>query len=66
MRSLLPTLLAIVICGGVGATLAWFVVAAIGWTGVAGAIVTAIVGTILATAMFAGGIAIMNALRPRR
>jgi len=65
MRSILPSLLAIVICGGVGATLAWFAVDALGWTGVAGAIATAMLAMVLAVAVFAGGIALAKALRPR-
>jgi hypothetical protein len=65
MRSILPSLLAIMICGGIGATLAWFVVDALGWTGVVGAIATAMLAMVLAVAVFASGIALAKALRPR-
>ncbi len=65
MRSILPSLLAIMICGGIGATLAWLIVDALGWTGVAGAIATAMLAMLLAVAVFAAGIALAKALRPR-
>ena len=65
MRSILPSLLAIVICGGFGVTLAWFIIDALGWNGVAGAIATAMLGMFFAVAMFAVGIALAKALRPR-
>ena len=65
MRSILPSLLAIVICGGVGATLAWIAVDALGWTGVSAAIATAMLAMVLAVAGFAAGIALAKALRPR-
>ena len=66
MLSILPSLLAIIICGGIGATLAWFVVDGMDWTGVTAAIVTAILGMIIAVALFAGGIALAKALRLRK
>jgi ABC-type sulfate transport system permease component len=65
MRSILPSVLAIAICGGFGATFAWFLVDTLGWTGVAGAIATAILGMFIAVAMFAVGVALAKALRPR-
>lgn len=66
MLSILPSLLAIIICGGIGATLAWFVVDAMDWTGVTASIVTAILGMVIAVTLFAGGIALAKALRLRK
>ena len=54
--------IAIVICAGIGATSAWLIVSSIGWDGVGGAIATTIVGMVLATLLFAGGVAIGKAL----
>ena len=54
--------IAIVICAGVGATSAWIIVSSIGWDGVGGAIATTIVGMVLATLLFAGGIVLGKAL----
>jgi hypothetical protein len=45
--SFILRLLAIVVCGGGGALLAWLIVAMLGWTGVGGAIAGAIIGMVL-------------------
>src|SRR5882757_8965175 len=55
MLSILPSLLAIIVCGGIGATVAWFAVDAMEWTGVTAAIGTAILAMFIAFALFAGG-----------
>ena len=65
MLSILPSLLAIIVCGGIGATVAWFAVDAMDWTGVTAAIATAILGMFIAVGLFAGGIALAKALRLR-
>jgi hypothetical protein len=61
--SLIFNLLAIVVCGSGGTLLAWLLVSALGWTGVAGALVTAIAGMLVATLLWAGGVALLRALR---
>ena len=66
MRSILSNILGIVICGIGGAVLAWTMVDALGWTGVGGAFVTAVVGMVAATLLWAAGVAIGRMLRPRR
>ena len=66
MRSYLPSVIAILICGIGGAYFAWTLVDALGWTGVGGAIVTAIVGMIAATLLWSVGVAIGKGLRLRK
>ncbi|MEO8738995.1 MAG: hypothetical protein ABI537_04735 [Casimicrobiaceae bacterium] len=61
MLSILPSLLAIIVCGGIGATVAWFAVDAMDWTGVTAAIATTILGMFIAVALFGGGIALAKA-----
>jgi len=58
-------LLAIVVCGGAGGVLAWWLVFSLGWTGVGGAIAAAFLGMVLATLLWAGGVALANALQRR-
>jgi hypothetical protein len=62
MRSILPSVIAILICGVCGAVFAWTVVDALGWTGVGGAIVTAIVGMVSATLLWIAGVSTIKAL----
>jgi hypothetical protein len=57
--------LAIIVCGGTGGLLAWWLVFSLGWTGVGGAFVAAFLGMMLATLLWAGGIALVNALQRR-
>jgi hypothetical protein len=54
--------IAIVICAGIGATVAWFIVSSIGWDGVGGAVATTVVAMVLATLLFAGGVVLGKAL----
>jgi len=63
--SFILRLLAIVVCGGAGGVLAWWLVFSLGWTGVGGAIAAAFLGMFLATALWAGGIALLNAFQRR-
>ena len=56
-------ILAIIACGGTGALLAWLLVFALGWTGVGGAIAATFAGTAVATLLWAGGVALLRALR---
>jgi hypothetical protein len=64
--SVLPYVLrgiAILICGVGGAWFAWTLVDAFGWTGVGGAIVTAMIGMVAATLLWATGVVLGKALR---
>jgi len=62
MLSYLPSAIAILICGFSGALLAWTTVDALGWTGVGGAIVTAIIGMVAATLLWIAGVSAGKAL----
>ena len=66
MLSILPSAIAILACGVAGAVFAWTIADALGWTGVGGAILTAIVGMTMATVLWAAGVAIGNLLGLRR
>jgi hypothetical protein len=61
--SLILNLLAIIVCGGGGALLAWLLVSVLGWTGVAGVLAAAVTGMLAATLFWAGGVALLRALR---
>jgi uncharacterized membrane protein YeaQ/YmgE (transglycosylase-associated protein family) len=63
MLSIIPGIIAVAFCGFVGAFIAWTVVDALGWTGVGGAIVTALIGMIAATLLWIAGVALRRALR---
>jgi hypothetical protein len=63
--SFILRLLAIVVCGGAGGVLAWWLVFSLGWTGVGGAIAAAFLGMVLATLLWASGIALLNAFQRR-
>jgi hypothetical protein len=54
--------IAIVICAGIGAAIAWLLVSSIGWSGVGGAIAATAIGMVLATTLFVGGVALGKAL----
>jgi predicted PurR-regulated permease PerM len=58
MASTLGSILAIIVCGGIGAVAAWLLVSALGWTGTAGAIAAAMIGMVLAAALFVAGVAL--------
>ena len=54
--------IAIVICAGIGAAIAWLIVSSIGWYGIGGAIAATVIGMVLATTLFAGGVVLRKAL----
>jgi hypothetical protein len=54
--------IAIVICAGAGAAIAWMIVSSIGLGGIAGAIAATVIGMVLATALFALGVVLGKAL----
>jgi hypothetical protein len=56
-------LLAIAVCGGGGGLVAWLIVTSLGGNGVGGAIAGAILGMVVATLLWIGGVALIRALR---
>jgi hypothetical protein len=62
MLSYLINAIAILICGVAGAVFAWTVVDALDWTGIGGAIVTAIIGMVAATLLWIAGVSVRKAL----
>jgi hypothetical protein len=54
--------IAILICGGIGAAMAWMIVSSIGWGGIAGALIATAIGMVLATALFVLGIFLARTL----
>jgi L-cystine uptake protein TcyP (sodium:dicarboxylate symporter family) len=54
--------IAIVICAGIGATAAWLIVSSMGLDGVGGALATTAVAMVLATLLFAVGVALGKVL----
>jgi hypothetical protein len=66
MLSIFRSVIAILICGLAGAVIAWTTVDAFGWTGVGGAIVTAVIGMVSATLLWIAGVSTLKALGPRK
>lgn len=60
--SYLPSAIAILVCGAGGAVFAWSIVDALGWTGIGGAIATAVIGMVTATVLWAAGVGIGKVL----
>ena len=60
--SLFVSTIAILICGVAGGYSAWMLVSKLGIDGVVGAFVAAVIGMIVATALWAGGAALLRAL----
>lgn len=60
--SIVGSVLAIVLCGTAGGVAAWALVDALGLDGVAGAIVAAVIGMVVATALWVGGSTLLRAL----
>jgi len=60
--SMLGSILGILICGVAGGFAAWSAVTAWGVDGVLGAIVAAVIGMVVATALWAGGTSLMRVL----
>ena len=53
--SIFGSIVGILVCGVAGGFAAWMIVSALGIDGVTGALVAAVMGMIVATALFAGG-----------
>jgi hypothetical protein len=64
--SFILRLLAIVVCGGGGALIAWLIVSLLGGTGIGGGIASAMIGMVLAMLVWVGGTALIGALRRDR
>jgi hypothetical protein len=62
MASIVGSILAILICGGLGALGAWLLVSGAGLSGVPAAIVAAVVATAIAAALWMAGSALLRAL----
>lgn len=62
MLSIIRSAIAILFCGFGGAFIAWTIVDALGWSGVGGAIVTAIIGMVAATLLWVAGVALRRAI----
>jgi hypothetical protein len=54
--------IAILICAGIGGTIAWMAVSALGLGGILGAIAATVIGMTVATALFSGGVVLGKAL----
>ena len=57
---------AIAVCGLTGALLGWMLILLLEWNGAGGAFAAAAIGMTVATLMFAGCVALSNALAHRR
>ena len=60
--SVLGSVLGILVCGIAGGVAAWMLVAALGVEGVLGALIAAVIGMAVATALWAGGSTLLRAL----
>ena len=60
--SVLGSVLGILVCGVAGGLAAWTLVAALGVEGIAGALLAAVTGMVVATALWAGGSTLLRAL----
>lgn len=60
--ALVGSILGILVCGAAGGIVAWMVVSALGFDGVFGAIMAAVLGMIVATAFWAGATTLLRAL----
>jgi hypothetical protein len=58
---MLGSILGILVCGVAGGFAAWALVTALGLAGVLGAVAAAVIGMVVATALFAGGTTLLRA-----
>lgn len=56
------SVIGILICGGLGGFAAWALVTSIGWAGTFSAIVAALIGMVIAVALWAGLTALLRAV----
>jgi hypothetical protein len=64
--SILGSIAGIVVCGGVGGVVAWAVVTTMGWEGTVGAIVAAVIGMVVAMAVWVAGTSLIHGVRGPR
>jgi|KBSSwiStaDraftv2_1062776.scaffolds.fasta_scaffold1482519_1 hypothetical protein len=62
MLEILKSIIAIIICGGIGGLVAWWLVMAMGLGGTLGAVLAAVIAMVVAVAVFAGLTVLMRAL----
>ena len=60
--SIFVSILGILICGMAGGFSAWMLVSRLGLGGVVGAFIAAVIGMVVATALWAGGAALLRAV----
>ena len=60
--SILGSVIGILVCGVAGGFASWMLVAALGVDGVPGALAAAVIGMVVATALWAGGSSLLRAL----
>ena len=60
--TVLGSILGIAVCGVAGGYAAWMLVTALGADGVFGAIAAAVIGMVVATALWAGGTSLLRAV----
>jgi len=56
------SVIGIFICGGLGGFAAWAFVATVGWSGTPGALAAAVIGMVVAAALWTGGTALLRSL----
>ena len=56
------SIIGIVVCGGLGGFAAWAFITAMGWSGTPGALAAAVVGMVVAVALWTGVTALMRSL----
>ena len=56
------SVIGIFICGGIGGFAAWAFVTALGWAGIPGALAAAVIGMVVAVALWTGGTALLRSL----
>lgn len=61
-RSIVGSILGILVCGVAGGFAAWWVVTTLGLDGVVGAILAAAIGMVTATALWAAGSSLLRAM----
>ena len=56
----------ITLCGGLGAALGWALTSLLEWTETGGALAAAVIAMVVGTLLWAGGVALTDALRHRK
>jgi len=59
--AILWSVVGILVCGGLGGFAAWALVTGVGWVGTAGAIAAAVIGMVIAVALWAGMTSLLRA-----